>query len=286
MKVITSIYLNCRPDLRDEWLAGTEPDDATDAQAQEQALRHLVKFCKYFLPQTISIHSWPSSCTLDNTKRYGNAATANQQSPMHRRSGSMSQMEGLHSDPALTSLIRPLGTPNLVESDVFPPLRSRAPDHSLFLPFIPEDIAFEEEYEEYLSDMGWADEQTSSVDKSFFSTGSGAGTSAWHTLPKFVSEMTDDISDSESVVSIGDLSEDVRGLEPGQQELPVPDENVNNWEVIVFSLSPWDAIFQSISRILAHESENNGSPAQVASKRPSLEFRNWAQTCYSFRVGR
>ena len=62
MKVITSIYLSCRPDLRDEWLAGTEPDDAGDAQvsslkflhffhqvdfvqAQEQALRHLVKFC-------------------------------------------------------------------------------------------------------------------------------------------------------------------------------------------------------------------------------------------------
>ena len=27
MKVITSIYLNCRPDLRDEWLTGTEGDD-------------------------------------------------------------------------------------------------------------------------------------------------------------------------------------------------------------------------------------------------------------------
>ena len=35
MKVITSIYLNCRPDLRDEWLAGTEPDDAADAQVRQ-----------------------------------------------------------------------------------------------------------------------------------------------------------------------------------------------------------------------------------------------------------
>lgn len=26
MKVITSIYLNCRPELRDEWLAGTDQD--------------------------------------------------------------------------------------------------------------------------------------------------------------------------------------------------------------------------------------------------------------------
>jgi len=26
MKVITSIYLNCRPELRDEWLGGTDQD--------------------------------------------------------------------------------------------------------------------------------------------------------------------------------------------------------------------------------------------------------------------
>jgi len=32
MKVITSIYLNCRPELRDEWLSGQELDDAGDAQ--------------------------------------------------------------------------------------------------------------------------------------------------------------------------------------------------------------------------------------------------------------
>lgn len=63
MQVITSVYLNCRPDLRDEWLTGIEVDDVAEsqvrltwcarparlipfAQAQEQALRHLVKFCK------------------------------------------------------------------------------------------------------------------------------------------------------------------------------------------------------------------------------------------------
>ena len=46
MKVITAIYHNCRPDLRDEWLTGTEQEDASDAQVQEQALRQLVKFCE------------------------------------------------------------------------------------------------------------------------------------------------------------------------------------------------------------------------------------------------
>jgi len=204
MKVITSIYLNCRPDLRDEWLAGIEPDDAGDAQAQEQALRHLVKFY--------------------NTKRYGAAAAANQQGPMHRRSGSMSQMEGLHADPSLSSLIRPLGTPNVVDSDVFPPVRSRAPDQSLFLPFIPEDIAFEEEYEEYLSDLEWSDGQTSSVTDNL-----SGGQSAWHRLPNFVSEMTEGISDSESVVSIGEFGDDNR-LDPTRDDREVANENVNNWE--------------------------------------------------------
>ncbi|KAJ3516201.1 hypothetical protein NLJ89_g1274 [Agrocybe chaxingu] len=204
MKVITSIYLNCRPELRDEWLTGTEPDDASDAQAQEQALRHLVKFY--------------------NNKRYGPTATA-QQGPMHRRSGSISQIEGLHADPALSSLIRPLGTPNVVDTDVFPPVRSQAPDQSLFLPYIPEDIAFEEEYEEYLSDLGWSDEHSSTTDQSLF----GGGTSAWHRLPTFVSEMTDGISDSESVVSIGDLGDENR-LDPSRDDREGVDENVNNWE--------------------------------------------------------
>ena len=32
MQVITAVYLNCRPDLRDEWLTGIEVDDVSDAQ--------------------------------------------------------------------------------------------------------------------------------------------------------------------------------------------------------------------------------------------------------------
>ena len=32
MQVITAVYLNCRPDLRDEWLTGIEVDDAVDSQ--------------------------------------------------------------------------------------------------------------------------------------------------------------------------------------------------------------------------------------------------------------
>ena len=145
---------------------------------------------------------------------------------MHRRSGSISQIEGLHADPALSSLIRPLGTPNVADSDVFPPTRSHAPDPSIFLPYIPEDIAFEEEYEDYLSDLGWSEQQPSSDN----SVSGGAGTSAWHRLPNFASEIADGISDSESVVSIGDLGDENR-IDPTRDDREAVDENVNNWEV-------------------------------------------------------
>ncbi|KAF7313579.1 hypothetical protein HMN09_00514200 [Mycena chlorophos] len=202
MKVITSIYLNCRPDLRDEWLTGTEVDDATDAQAQEHALRHLVKFY--------------------NTRRYGATAALNQHGQMHRRSGSMSHhIESLYPGAEI-GMIRPLGTPNMVEADVFPPPRSQAPDPSIFLPYITEDIAFEEEYEEFLSESLGSDSEQSG-------DGSFAGTSAWHRLPSYAAEIGDGISDSESIASIGELGDDAR-LDPATDDPEVVNENLNNWE--------------------------------------------------------
>ncbi|KAJ2933682.1 hypothetical protein H1R20_g3398, partial [Candolleomyces eurysporus] len=201
MKVITAIYLNCRPDLRDEWLTGTEPEDAGDAQIQEQALRQLVKFY--------------------NSKRYGPTAMSAPPIHHHRRTGSMSHyLEGLQADPQLASLIRPLGTPNTVDSDVFPPSRSQAPNPSIFLPYTTEDLAFEEEYEEYLSDLGLSD------DYHHAGQAENSSGSAWHRLPEYVSEMTDNISDSESIVSIGDLGDENQN----KDDQDVADENLNNWE--------------------------------------------------------
>ncbi|KAF9055024.1 N1221-domain-containing protein [Hymenopellis radicata] len=198
MKVITAIYLNCRPDLRDEWLTGSEIDDAADASAQETALRHLVKFY--------------------NTRRYGANATNAQHGPLHRRSGSMShQLEGLHPGPEL-SMIRPTGTPNMVEADVFPPARSQAPDPSIFLPYTTEDINFEDEYEEYMSDIGWAEGGTAA---------DFGGASAWSRFPtEFAADIADGISDSESIVSIGDLGEQMAS----ERDSETVDENRNDWE--------------------------------------------------------
>ncbi|KAJ3572645.1 hypothetical protein NP233_g2951 [Leucocoprinus birnbaumii] len=199
MKVITAIYLNCRPDLRDEWLTGNEMEEGQGAQAQEQALRHLVKFY--------------------NTKRYGSAALGNQNSPKHRRSGSISQqMDGLH-PPELSGIIRPLGTPNSVDADVFPPPRSQAPDPNIFLPYITEDIAFEEEYEEYLKDLGYTDDQTGDMPLP-------EGTSAWSRLP--YTDIADGISDSESVGTIEELDEP--RLDISRDDGSIVDENRNNWE--------------------------------------------------------
>lgn len=128
-------------------------------------------------------------------------------------------IEALHPGPELSNIVRPVGTPNVVDADVFPPPRSQAPDPSIFLPFVTEDIAFEDEYEEYLSDMGWGEDDH----RPLFG---GAPSNAWERLPSFVSDIADGISDSESVVSIGDLGDDAR-LDTGE----LADENLNNWEV-------------------------------------------------------
>ncbi|QRV73145.1 striatin-interacting protein 1 [Ceratobasidium sp. AG-Ba] len=220
MKVITLIYLHCRPDLRDEWLSGAEVDDVVDAMVQEQALRTLVKFY--------------------NTKRYGTAA-ATLPSQQHRRNSSQSA-------PTLDALgvggggeiPRPHGTPSTpAEADVFPPLKSRVADPSHFLPFIPEDAAFEAEYEEYLSDLGERDNyQAEAADALFQSVSAGGpareehvvagdgGESAWRQLSKISSELADGISDSESIGSINILGDESRS---DSSDASSVDENHNNW---------------------------------------------------------
>jgi len=100
------------------------------------------------------------------------------------------------------------------------------------LPYITEDIAFEEEYEEYISDLGWHDEPTTPHPDSI--QNGGQPQSAWRRLqvPEFVTDIADGISDSESIVSIGELGDDARmdSIDMGREDGSVPDENRNNWE--------------------------------------------------------
>ena len=162
----------------------------------------------------------------DNTKRYGATAT-HLSTGGHRRTSSLSHhLEGLHPGPELSGIIRPVGTPNTVDADVFPPLRAQQPDPSIFLPYVTEDIAFEEEYQEYLSDLGWSDQPVASGDAP-----PPTNVSAWSRLPEF-SDIADGISDSESIVSIGELGDDTR-LDASRDDREMPDENRNNWEVSI-----------------------------------------------------
>ena len=82
-----------------------------------------------------------------------------------------------------------------------------------------EDVAFEEEYEEYLR---WSDENSGT---------SAQGSSAWARLPELVHDIVDGISDSESIVAIGELTDEARMCDSGKGMRDVQDENVNNWEV-------------------------------------------------------
>jgi hypothetical protein len=240
MQVITAVYLNCRPDLRDEWLTGIEVDDISDAQV---SLRLVVTLChsascgrlksKLYVISSSSVsqkllqpkrRSHARKCFVDNTKRYGAAAT-HLSTGGHRRTSSLSHhLEGLHPGPELSGIIRPVGTPNTVEADVFPPLRAQQPDPSIFLPYVTEDIAFEEEYQEYLSDLGWSDQPTLSGGEAAVANNA----SAWARLPEL--DISDNISDSESIPSIGELGDEAR-LDVDREDREVLDENRNNWEV-------------------------------------------------------
>ncbi len=148
------------------------------------------------------------------------------QANAHRRTASLSHhLEGLHPGPELSGMLRPVQTPNMVDADVFPPLRAQTTEQSIFLPYVTEDIAFEEEYEEYLR---WSENTDASAQ----------GTSAWARLPELMHDLADNISDSESIVSIGELGEDAR-LDSTKEARDVPNENVNNWEVSRFGLVPY-----------------------------------------------
>jgi hypothetical protein len=144
----------------------------------------------------------------------------------------------------------------VVDTDVFPPVRSHAPDPNIFLPYITEDIAFEEEYEEYMSDLGLSDDHTGDGTSPF------SGSSAWHRLP-LQTDIADNISDSESIVSIGELGDDAR-LDFTREDGEAVDENLNNWEVRDSSCNWLNNVVTDVF-FPAYEPEDYGRLTQVSS---------------------
>jgi hypothetical protein len=133
-------------------------------------------------------------------------------------------MEALYTGTEMTGMHR-TSSSSSGDPDVFPPPRSHAVNNSAFLAYIPEDIAFEEEYEEYLSDLGMAEDPAVRRDGTI-PTSPGKAWAKLESLPN----LADNISDSESVVSFGDLGEESRFDEKEPR-----DENRNDWEVWMFS---------------------------------------------------
>jgi hypothetical protein len=130
-------------------------------------------------------------------------------------------------DPVMSPEIQiphPIASP--AAADVFPPLRSQAADPSIFMPYPSEDIAFEEEYEEYLFDL-----HHSSAPPDMVTTDKAP---SWTELPSD-QPLGEGISDSESIASIGDdLTADNTG--PDGKTLLREDTEVgkNDWAVSIF----------------------------------------------------
>ena len=131
MKVITAIYLNCRPDLRDEWLAGADVDADVDVSLpQEQALRALLKF--YNASRSGFLSAAKAAGQLDATGAGGDADFQPQANAAENAANSQQSAQ----DPSP-------GHPqnaNFFDSDVLPPIRRNVESTAGTLRYIPDDV--------------------------------------------------------------------------------------------------------------------------------------------------
>ncbi|TIA81785.1 hypothetical protein E3P98_01860 [Wallemia ichthyophaga] len=236
MKVITAIYLNCRPELRDEWLASADVDqEIEDSLPQEQSLRAFVKFCGLYItsynhyPQ-LTIHtSTPGGQTQHVDV---DAAPAKE-----RRSHSQSQSQS-HSHEVSQSHEK---------------AHEESPSHPHSDDAKADDIYDMHEYDDIMEDILGGVEGDSfdaqgldHVLKELNLHHLEKGSDAWHKLNTFlgVDQTYEDVSDSESVVSVGDLGyrrggeeQDENGKhgergEPGGEDESGSQRGLNDWEHI------------------------------------------------------
>jgi len=244
MKVITSIYLNCRPDLRDEWLAGADVDAELEAAIpQEHALRTLIQFynkthyARYLVP-------------LSSPE------------PTHQRSDSTS---AVMLEDAL--IIPHRRQSSMIDADVFPPNRSARDTEAMT--YNPDGMIdyWMHEYEYVMSQVfGDGDPEEGPPWGVTRGTPGPAepNDEAWNRLGEIMRAKgapdDDGISDSESVVSIGELGEEARfgndddGLTIHQRRKS--GEGENTWE----HMSPTTMSLLPRSPSNRRRSSSSGSP--------------------------
>lgn len=199
MKIITSIYLNCRPELRNDWLVGVEADLEAEDQIvgipQEHALRSLIAF---YNKMNYAAHMAPSMPDeqyrrMDSGGGFLDHAPL---SPNRRRS-------------RLDSL-------SATSEDIFDATRDPS------MPYNPDGMIefWMHEYEDVLRDVfgdgtrdEWAD-PGSPASPAAPGPAEGRNDAAWIRLGELMrargAPEDDTISDSESVVSVGELGDDAR----------------------------------------------------------------------------
>lgn len=188
MKVITAIYLNCRANLRDEWLLGIDLDgEVEDSFPQEQALRSLVSFynCKHYSAFAPHLYRRPSNLppnAPDGPPNNANAAWNH----TDRQAGLNGAQSSQSPNPS-------------ADVDVFPPVRSfydntRSSDPSTTIDGFLEDYEVESLFYPHYSVSS----------NGLLERSDDAATSAWNRLGELLGDF-DDISDSESIASIGYL---------------------------------------------------------------------------------
>lgn len=200
MKIITSIYLNCRPELRNDWLVGVEADlegeDALVGKPQEVALRTLI--------------------AVYNKRHYAaHMAPATEDSP-HRRTDSSSAV--FFDDPAVSGNRRR----SRMDSLSSPLDDVNRPD----LPYNPDGMIefWLHEYEDVLREVfgdgtreDW-DDGDDDDDELVRAPGAPGPAerddAAWIRLGELMRARgapdDDAISESESVVSVGELGDEAR----------------------------------------------------------------------------
>lgn len=205
MKIITSIYLNCRPDLRNDWLVGVEADleaeDAMVGKPQELALRSLIAFHN---KRHYAAHLAPGAFLESSHRRTdstaGEAFDEHGMMMGHRR---RSRLDSISSS----------------EHDLFPPNRSSAeqaynPDGMIEFWMHEYEDVLREVFGEGTREDDWDEYGGVRPDAPSGAPGPAErDDAAWIRLTELMRRGAPDddtISDSESVVTVGELGDDAR----------------------------------------------------------------------------